>query len=141
MIYKRLMNLSHFEPTKRGVMSVIMSLMFIFSAIPHLNSAVSDKNIKDRNRENIVQLDEKIGRLEVKMFLNKLFLPHSTVLRDDAYIILDHIISRMKLQPQRRVIFKAFDTPHRITNPLEPDLATQRCTVIFSYLLYTTLDS
>ncbi len=88
---------------------------------------------------NVVQIVEENNRTEITLFMNRLFLPYSDVLRDDAYVILDHVVSRLRDRQPRRVSLKALDTPTPTAEKALPDLSAKRCTVVFAYLLHTTL--
>jgi hypothetical protein len=89
--------------------------------------------------ENVVELEERGGRLEVTFFMNRLFLPYSDVLRDDAYPILAHVIDRMKAVAGRDVAFQAVDSATSENRRTMPDLSSKRCAVLFSYLVYNSL--
>ena len=112
-------------------------LPLVFAALAVSGShAANPLRSNEPDLENLVQIDERLGRLEVKMFLDGLFLPSSDILRDDAYVILDYVITRIRLNPERRVVFTAVDPIHWRADYLTPNLSRRRCTVVFSYLLY-----
>jgi tetratricopeptide (TPR) repeat protein len=88
--------------------------------------------------ENIVQLDESRGQVLVTLFMNRLFLPYSDVLRDDALIVLEHVTTQLRRNPKRKVVLKAVDAGSPAAQSAFPDLSSRRCTVVFSHLVYAT---
>jgi hypothetical protein len=87
---------------------------------------------------NIVELSESGGEIEATFYMNRLFLPYSEVLRDEAFPVLNHVIARIKALPQRKVVFKAVDLPSAQIQSAMPELSNRRCITLFSYLLYST---
>ncbi len=87
---------------------------------------------------NIVELSESGGEIEATFYMNRLFLPYSEVLRDEAFPVLNHVIARIKAMPQRKVVFKAVDLPSAQIQNAMPELSNRRCVTLFSYLLYST---
>jgi hypothetical protein len=88
---------------------------------------------------NIVQLDEKGNQVQVTLFMNRLFLPYSDVLRDDAYAVLNHVVSRIKTDSGRKVVLRAMDSVSDDTQKMLADLSSRRCTILFSYLVHESL--
>ena len=106
----------------------------------HRQGLADDLRRRHLGTENIVQLEAHRGHLEVNLFLDRLFLPLSDILRDDAYVILDHVIFEIRRDVKRRVSFKAVDTTSPAVRSSLPQLTSKRCTVVFSYLLYRSLE-
>jgi hypothetical protein len=90
-------------------------------------------------RGNIVQLEEDGGKLDVVLYMNRLFMPFSDVLRQDAYAVLDHVVSRVRHSPTKKVNLKAVDNVSPAVRHNMPDLAARRCTIVFSYLIHSSL--
>jgi hypothetical protein len=111
------------------------------SILQQRESLADELRRRSVGNENIVQLVEKGGRVEVTLFLNRLFLPHSEVLRDDAYPVLDHVISRVRGGPKRRIVLKAMDSMSPGARAAFQSLTAKRCTVVFSYLIYNSFQS
>jgi hypothetical protein len=88
--------------------------------------------------ENIVQLQEKRGRIEVSLYMNRLFLPYSDVLRDESYVVLNHVAQRMKANPKRKVVLKAIEPDSPAIRRYLPALPSRRCTAVMSYLIYAS---
>ncbi|HOW28297.1 MAG TPA: hypothetical protein PK876_07335 [Elusimicrobiota bacterium] len=92
--------------------------------------------------ENIVELNERRGRIEIMLYMNRLFLPFSDALRDESFVILNHVSSQLRQKPKQTVVLKAIDSTTTQALPAEmKNLNLRRCTVVFSYLLQETLST
>jgi len=98
------------------------------------------ENLRRRHlgTDNIVQLEEKRGQMVVTLFMNRLFLPYSDVLRDDGLVVLEHVVTQLRNNPKRQVILKAVDASSPLSQKSMPTLAARRCNVVFSHLIYST---
>lgn len=126
-----------------------MGLNAVIAALPAQPNEATDimaqrDNVSEELRRrnlgigNIVELSESGGQIEATFYMNRLFLPYSEVLRDEAFPVLNHVIARIKAMPQRKVAFKAVDLPSAQIQSAMPELSNRRCITLFSYLLYST---
>lgn len=99
--------------------------------------AVSDElRRRHLGTENIVQIEEDRGQFEVTFYMNRLFLPYTDTLRDEAYPVLNHVTARIRTNMGRKVVFKAVDATSQAVQTAMPDLSNKRSTALFAYLLY-----
>lgn len=88
--------------------------------------------------ENIVEISERRGQIMISLYMNRLFLPYSDVLRNEAFMVLDHIASVVRRNQNRKIVFEAIEAASPGSKISMPDLPPRRCSVVFSYLLYST---
>jgi len=82
-----------------------------------------------------IQYDKAKGRMIVNIYLNRLFLPHSDVLRFEAYSTLNKVRKKLGKNTNKKFVFNAVDSFNPLSKEVKPDLSAQRCAVVFSYLL------
>ncbi|MGQ0644902.1 MAG: hypothetical protein ACT4O3_05375 [Elusimicrobiota bacterium] len=86
--------------------------------------------------ENALVLEDSGGRVEIVAFLNRLFLPHSDVLRDEAYAVLNGAVEKIRSEGRKKIVLKAVDSAGPTRRSAMPDLPGRRCVALFSYLIH-----
>ncbi len=108
------------------------------SLLEQRNALTDEFRRRYLGKGKVVDLQEKGNRLEITFYMNRLFLPFSDTLRREAYPILDNVLAKIQEYQHGRVTMRAVDNISPAVRHTMADLPSRRCTVIYSYLLYSS---
>jgi hypothetical protein len=86
-----------------------------------------------------IELVRKRNRVEVVVFMNRLFLPFSDSFAPDAVPAIEAIARELRADPGKTTLFRAIDSMTPAVRHQMLDLPTRRVSILFSTLLHASV--